>query len=112
VRTYVWVAAVQALVAAITGELIRLLSLDLSSLEDDSQLLGRACYYSMVLNCELGTFRGQKPGISVQGLRVPASLENGSLDIIGGSRAKIHRQQGLGKSCLHFMRQIAVTAGR
>jgi hypothetical protein len=43
-RTYVWVAAGQALVAAITGEANRLLSLDLSSLEDGSQL-PRACYY-------------------------------------------------------------------
>jgi hypothetical protein len=32
-------------------------------------------------------------------------------DGIGGNRAKIHRQQGLGKGCPHFMRQIAVTAG-
>jgi hypothetical protein len=32
-RTYIWVAAGQALVAAITGELIILLSLDLSSLD-------------------------------------------------------------------------------
>jgi hypothetical protein len=47
-RTNVWVAAGQALVAAITSEANRLLSLDLSSLEDDSQLPGRACYYSMV----------------------------------------------------------------
>jgi hypothetical protein len=39
-RTNVWVAAGQALVAAITGEDGRLLSLDLSSLEDD--LSGRA----------------------------------------------------------------------
>jgi hypothetical protein len=34
-RTNVWVPACQALVAAITGEANRLLSLDLSSLEDD-----------------------------------------------------------------------------
>jgi hypothetical protein len=37
-RTNVWVAAAQALVAAITGEANRLLSLDLSSLGDGSQL--------------------------------------------------------------------------
>jgi hypothetical protein len=36
------VAAAQALVAAITGEANRLLSLDLSSLGDGSQLPGRA----------------------------------------------------------------------
>jgi hypothetical protein len=47
--TNVWVAAGQAWVAAITGEANRLLSLDLSSLEDGSHLPGRACYYSMVL---------------------------------------------------------------
>jgi hypothetical protein len=41
-RTNVWVAATQALVAAITGEANRLLSLDLSSLGDRSQLPGRA----------------------------------------------------------------------
>jgi hypothetical protein len=39
-RTNVWVAAAQALVAAITGEANRLLSLDLSSLGDGSQLPG------------------------------------------------------------------------
>jgi hypothetical protein len=58
-RTNVWFAAGQALVAAITGEANRLLSLDLSSLVDGSQLPGRAYYYSTVLNGELGTFRGQ-----------------------------------------------------
>jgi hypothetical protein len=36
-RTNVWIAAAQALVAAITGEANRLLSLDLSSLGDGSQ---------------------------------------------------------------------------
>jgi hypothetical protein len=41
-HTNVWVAAGQALVAALTGEADRLLSLDLSSLRDDSQLLGMA----------------------------------------------------------------------
>jgi hypothetical protein len=41
-RTNVWVAAAQALVAVITGEANRLLSLDLSSLGDGSQLPGRA----------------------------------------------------------------------
>jgi hypothetical protein len=114
--TYVWVAAGQALVAAITGEANtgRLLSLDLSSLKDDSQLPGRVCYYSTVLTCELDTFRGKKTGISVQGLRVQASLGDGSSDIFGGSRAKIH-PQGLRKGwppAPHFMRQIATTAGR
>jgi hypothetical protein len=41
VSAYPWVAAGQALVAAITGEANRL-SLDLSSLGDGSQLPGRA----------------------------------------------------------------------
>jgi hypothetical protein len=41
-RTNVWIAAGQVLVAAITGEASRLLSLDLSSLGDGSQLPGRA----------------------------------------------------------------------
>jgi hypothetical protein len=41
-RSNVWVAAAQALVAAITDEANRLLSLDLSSLGDGSQLPGRA----------------------------------------------------------------------
>jgi hypothetical protein len=41
-RTNVWVATGQALVAAITGEADRLISLDLSSLGDGSQLPGRA----------------------------------------------------------------------
>jgi hypothetical protein len=41
-RTNVWVAADQALVAAITGEANRLLSLDLFMLEDGSQFPGRA----------------------------------------------------------------------
>jgi hypothetical protein len=40
--TNIQVAAGQALVAAITGEANRLLSLDLFSLRDGSQLLGRA----------------------------------------------------------------------
>jgi hypothetical protein len=61
------VAAGQALVAAITGEANRLLSLDLPSLEDGSQLAGRACYYSKVLNRELGTFKGQKRGFQSRG---------------------------------------------
>jgi hypothetical protein len=39
-----------------------------------------------------------KNWISVQGLRVPASLGDGSSDIVGGSRATIHRQ-GLRKGC-------------
>jgi hypothetical protein len=42
VRTNVWVVAGQALVAAITDEADRLLSLDLSSLRDGSQLPGKA----------------------------------------------------------------------
>jgi hypothetical protein len=42
----VWVAAGQALVAAITGEANRLLSLDLSSLEDGSQLPAREGRYN------------------------------------------------------------------
>jgi hypothetical protein len=41
-RTNVWVVAGQALVAAITGEVNRLLSLDLFSLVDGSQLPRRA----------------------------------------------------------------------
>jgi hypothetical protein len=41
-RTNVWAAAGQALVAAITGEADRLLNLELSSLADGSQLPGRA----------------------------------------------------------------------
>jgi hypothetical protein len=41
-RTNVWVSAAQALVAAITGEANRLLSLDLSSLGDGSQFPRRA----------------------------------------------------------------------
>jgi hypothetical protein len=40
-HTDVWVAAGKALVAAITGETNRLISLDLSSLGDGSQLRGR-----------------------------------------------------------------------
>jgi hypothetical protein len=49
------------------GEANRLLSLELSSLEDGSQLLGRACYYSLMLSCELGTFRGQNQGYQSRG---------------------------------------------
>jgi hypothetical protein len=41
-RTNIWIYAGQALVAAITVEAKRLLSLDLSSLRDGSQLPGRA----------------------------------------------------------------------
>jgi hypothetical protein len=103
-------AAGQALVAPITGEVNRLISLNLSSLEDDSQLPGRACYYSFGAQLWTWYVKRSKPGISVQGLRVPASLEDGSSDIVGGSRAKIHRQEGLGKGRPRFMRQIAATA--
>jgi hypothetical protein len=49
--TNVWVAAGQALVAAITGEANRILSLDLSNLRDSSQLAGRTA----IINSGQGT---------------------------------------------------------
>jgi hypothetical protein len=74
-RTNVWVAAGQALLAAITGEADRLLSLDLSSLRDGSYAPGR----DAITNSGQGSTLAQKPPphtdkSSTCGLRLRHSL--------------------------------------
>jgi hypothetical protein len=66
-RTNVWVAAAQVLVEAITSEAYRLLSLDLSSLGDGSQLPGRAA----ITNSGQGSTIRTKTDITHTLTRVP-----------------------------------------